>query len=252
MAFTLFCTPFVKPPKVLPAVFNNAEKITGIFDEKKITGYRWNRGAAKKALILHGFSSAACKFHQYVQPLINKGYEVVAFDAPAHGSSEGKTINALVYSNLVIQLSAQYGPFNGFISHSFGGLALCLALENAPPPAGSRVVLIAPATETSTAIDSAFKLFHLCDPRVRTAFESIITKLSGKPVSWFSVNRSIQQIEAEFLWVHDEDDTITPFADALVTRNKNLPNVQFVITQGLGHQQIYKDETIKNKVIDFL
>ena len=51
----------------------------------------------KKFLILHGFESSAFNFDRYIKPMIKLGYEVVAMDAPAHGKSEGKTINLLDY-----------------------------------------------------------------------------------------------------------------------------------------------------------
>jgi len=59
-----------------------------------IKGWRWNHPAERKVLILHGFESSAINFDRYVKPLIKKGYEVLAFDAPAHGRSGSKTITA--------------------------------------------------------------------------------------------------------------------------------------------------------------
>ena len=71
-------------------------------------------------------------------PLIKKGYEVLAFDAPAHGESTGKTINAVVYKDLVLIFGSSYGPIDSFVTHSFGGLALVLALEEIPHAASHK------------------------------------------------------------------------------------------------------------------
>src|SRR6478672_8811159 len=84
-AFQLFCTPPTRDKKELPKLFKAAEKLEFSFDEFNIVGYRWNKGGRKKVLILHGFESTAINFEKYVEPLVSKGYGVLAFDAPAHG-----------------------------------------------------------------------------------------------------------------------------------------------------------------------
>ncbi len=251
-AFKLFCTPFIKPPEHIPAAFKQAEILQEKLDNKNITGYRWNKAADKKVLILHGFSSASYKFHHYVMPLVKKGYEVIAFDAPAHGSSQGKTLNAVEYQAMVEMLIKNYGPFNGYIAHSFGGLALSLAMENTPHTADTKLVLIAPATETRSAIDAAFKMLHLRNKKIRAAFDNIILKKGAHPVEWFSVNRAMQHISASVLWIHDEEDTITPLKDALITKDRNYSNVRFITTTGLGHRQVSRDEKVKKMIFDFL
>ena len=68
-------------------------------------------------------------FEHYVQPLLEKGYEVLAFDAPAHGQSGGTTITAMVYRDMIIHIHDHYGPVDSYMAHSMGGLALALAME---------------------------------------------------------------------------------------------------------------------------
>jgi pimeloyl-ACP methyl ester carboxylesterase len=251
-AFRLFCTPLEKSKKQTPPVFKFAEPIYELFNGHKLKGYRWNKGQPTKILILHGFASAAHKFHRYVLPLIEKGYEVIAFDAPAHGSSGGDTINALEYKLMIKKVLENHGPVQGFISHSFGGLALSLALEETAHDASTKVVLIAPATETTTAIDNAFKLLGISNKKVRAEFNRLIEEISGQKPEWFSINRAMNNINAKVLWIHDEYDDTTPLIDALKTKDQRLPNVEFVVTRGLGHSRIYSDEEVMNRIIDFL
>lgn len=251
-AFKLFCTPLADPPKRKPTIFKWAEELQFKLNGLNIRGYRWNYQKPEKVLILHGFGSAAYKFNTYVEPLIDKGYVVLAFDAPAHGSSDGKTVNALEYSEMIIQVVKRYGPINKFIAHSFGGIALALALEKMKHDENTKVVFIAPATETSSAIESAFKMLGLKNKEVKREFENIIIEKSGQHPNWFSIKRAMKNIKANILWVHDEDDDSTPVEDALKVKEKNFPNIEFVITQGLGHRRIYHDKDVKKKVLSFL
>jgi pimeloyl-ACP methyl ester carboxylesterase len=249
-AFKLFCTPLTKAKR--KAAPKNAEQIQFKLHDITVKGHRWNHPRPNKILILHGFGSAAYKFDDYVAPLIKKGYEVIAFDAPAHGESGGKCTNAVEYSEMIIKVMELHGPIKSFIAHSFGGIALSLAMENSKHDVDTKIVFIAPATETTSAVDDAFKMLKINDAVVRKEFDSLIFKITGKKAAWFSIRRAIKRIKAQVLWVHDTDDNITPLSDALKVKEDNHANVHFIITKGLGHNKIYHDMEVKNKVVSFL
>ncbi len=153
-AFELFCTPQHRNKKPLPKIFDQSEKLDIKIDDLNIQGWRWNHPAEKKVLIIHGFESSVVNFEKYIKPLIAKGYEVLAFDAPAHGRSDGKQINAPLYKRTIREIDKRYGPIHSYMAHSFGGLAVCLALEEISHTSDYRLALIAPATEKTSAIDS--------------------------------------------------------------------------------------------------
>ena len=251
-AFELFCTPLIQTEPRTPAIFTKAEALQFELNGLKVNGFRWNQGSPNKMLILHGFGSAAHNFHAYILPLINKGYEVLAFDAPAHGNSEGKTINAVQYSQMIEKVIDLYGPIKGYIAHSFAGIALSLTMEKIKHSEDTHIVLIAPATETSTAVDGAFTMLKIKNNLVRKEFDKIIFEKSGYPTEWFSIKRAMKNIKAAVLWIHDESDDITPLADALKVKSEHFSNIRFIITKGLGHKKIYRDNDIKNEVINFL
>lgn len=250
-AFRLFCTPLVRYKGKEAEVFQQAKKLAFNFEGNMVRGYECNASGDKTVLILHGFSSSCHKFAAYAIALIEKNYRVLAFDAPAHGFSEGKTVNALEYSNMIRRVAELYGPVDAYICHSFGGIAVSLALEHIPHNEQTKLVLIAPATETSSAIEGALKMLQVKNPRVREALNEHIYKVGNQPTEWYSIRRAIKNIKASVLWVHDEDDDITPLADALKVKEDSHPNVEFVITKGLGHQRIYKDAGVKQRIIDF-
>jgi pimeloyl-ACP methyl ester carboxylesterase len=251
-AFRLFCTPPVRHKGEVVSPFLEADQIMLSFREYSIRGFIWNKGATKRALIVHGFQSSVLNFGMYVQPLVKQGYEVLAFDAPAHGGSSGQRINALLFRDFVLFVSRTYGPINAYIAHSFGGLAVSLAITEELAAPDARLVLLAPATETSRAIAHFFDMVRLKDPAVQREFEQIIVDISGHPASWFSVARAVAAMNIPVLWVHDKDDAITPIADVEPVMQHNLPHVQFMITEGLGHRRIYRDQSVINRVIQFL
>jgi len=251
IAIDLFCTPQFRHRKPLPKNFIDAEKLHFTIYEETVQGYRWNKGGSRKVLIAHGFNSSVASFDRYIQPLVIKDYEVLAFDAPAHGRSTGTKINAAIYKDLVIEINEKYGPLKSFMAHSFGGLAVSLALEDIPHDDSYRLVLIAPATESNTAIEFFFSFLKL-NAAVKKEFYDRIYQVRQKPGSWYSVSRAIKNIRAKVRWYHDEEDDITPWKDAKKVQEQNYPQVEFVVTKGLGHRKIYRDEKVFGSIIDFL
>ncbi|MFT3934189.1 MAG: alpha/beta hydrolase [Chitinophagaceae bacterium] len=249
-AFNIFCTPFYRSKKEFPPVFKQAEKHTISLHGITLQGFKWNRGGSKRVLILHGFESSCRNFDAYIKALIQKGYEVIAFDAPAHGSSGGKQITLPLYIEAITAVHFKFGGIQSFIAHSFGGLAVTHFLEKIPT-ADTSLALIAPATETNTAINSFFKFLQL-GQNVRTEFEKIIEEKSGHPAGYFSIPRALQNIQSNVLWVHDEDDDITPIKDVEPLMQEPNPHLSFMITRGLGHKKIYRDNKVIRAVVDFL
>ncbi len=127
-----------------------------------------------------------------------------------------------------------------------------LALEKMPAFEGRKAVLIAPATETATSVNLFFKQLSIASETVKRQFHEQIYLKSGRKTEWFSVNRSIRKPTATFLWIHDEQDKITPLADCAPTREARLPHVEFHITDGLGHKAIYHDKDVSNRIHEFL
>ena len=250
-ALDLFRTPQRRNIRQPGNIFNEAEKLKFDLEGIPIQGYRWNHHTGRKVLIIHGFESSIVNFGHFVHALVKKGYEVLAFDAPAHGISGGKTITAPLFAKMITTIHEKYGPVRSFLAHSFGGLALSIALENIDHDETYRVVLIAPATETRTAVDQFFKLLQL-NGEVRREFDILITQLGGHPMEWYSIRRAMPNIKAQVLWLHDEDDQQTPIGDALKVKDENLPNIKFIITKGLGHRKIYRDQKTIQEIIEFL
>ena len=250
-AFEIFCTPYQRSKKKSPPVFDKAEKLSFLLDNKLVKGFRWNQGGSRKILVCHGFESTCINFDRYISGLIKHNCEVIAFDAPAHGKSEGKRINIPMYVDLLRKINQNYGPIEGFLGHSFGGLAISHYLETLEDNELIRTVLIAPATESVRAIDNFFNQLQL-DSEVRKEFDDLITRANNKPPSWYSVSRAAEHVKAQVLFLQDKNDLQTPYSDVVPIMKKNLPNFRFVISEGLGHSKIYREPETVNTVMEFL
>jgi pimeloyl-ACP methyl ester carboxylesterase len=255
-AFDLFCTPMHRLKKKGPPIFEKGRELSFREGGHTIRGHRWlplgaDGQTKKRVLIIHGFESGSANFERYIGAFLEKGYEVLAFDAPAHGQSGGKHISLPLYTRTIAMICEQFGPIQSFLAHSFGGLALSSYLESIPHDAETRVALIAPATEMKTAVEFFFRFLRL-NQDIHLEFEELIREIGGFPSDHYSIRRAMEHIKASVLWVHDSDDTITPIGDALRVQEDHHPNLQFVITKGLGHRKIYRDDTVFGQVVGFL
>jgi pimeloyl-ACP methyl ester carboxylesterase len=255
-AYDLFCTPRRKSKKKASEVFDKGERLSFRLDGIRIRGHQWVpnhlQGANfKKVLLIHGFESSSKNFDSYIPLLLKKGYEVLAFDAPGHGQSGGKQINLSLYIKTLAAIYDKFGPIQSFLAHSFGGLAVTHLLENIPHDEKTKLVLIAPATESKTSIDLFF-LFLQLDKETRKEFDKLIHEKIGSRPEDLSIRRAMKNNQAPVLWIHDQEDEITPLKDALLVKDEHPGNIEFVITQGLGHRKIYKNPDIIKKAVDFL
>lgn len=255
MAFDLFCTPYPKYKKrKAPAIFNHATKRTvQLGDKTKIHGFEWvsNTPNGQTVLIAHGYASFAYKFEHYIGPLLKLGYRVLAFDAPGHGQSEGKHINVVVYQEAIQQIMQQCAPVNHFIGHSLGALTLSMIAEQVDDAKDRKFVLIAPATKTTTTFANFFKMMHFNEV-TKTAFIQEVSSRTHHSIEHFAADRALANYHGPLLWVHDETDLVCPYQD-LSDFQKNAPsNIEFLITNGLGHNKVYKTAEVMDQIMAFL
>jgi pimeloyl-ACP methyl ester carboxylesterase len=250
-ALKILSTPFRKSKKQTPPVFQKGQNLSFRLDKNMIRGHRWNSGEGRKILVVHGFESSSKNFDRYIMPLVKSGCDVFAFDAPAHGRSGGKQVNLLMYVKMLHHIHEQFGPFHGYLAHSFGGLAVTHFLESIPHDENIKLALVAPTTESTSAIDSFFKILQL-GTDIRKEFDQLIVDRSGVSPDHYSIRRAVKNIKAKILWFHDEEDELTPIQDALRVKEENHSHIEFVITKGLGHRKIYRENIVVKRIISFL
>jgi pimeloyl-ACP methyl ester carboxylesterase len=93
-----------------------------------INAFKWGKGK-HRVLITHGWGSKALDFDGLITALLtNPNLQVIAFDAPACGSSDGELSNLLLFVNAAKAVIAATGAPDVAIGHSFGAMANVVAL----------------------------------------------------------------------------------------------------------------------------
>ena len=91
---------------------------------KEIIVYQYGEGK-KKVLLVHGWSGRGTQLVKIADELVQMGYQIISFDAPAHGKSQGKNTLMPEFIASILEIEKQFGPFEFAIGHSLGGLILC-------------------------------------------------------------------------------------------------------------------------------
>ena len=247
-AFQLFCTPQRRNVKPIPKIFEQAEKLHFKLNGHTVNGWRWNHPAERRVLILHGYESSVTNFDRYIRPLLKKGYEVLAFDAPAHGKSSGRTTLMPEFIASILEIDKQFGPFDAAIGHSLGGMSLLNAIVSGFKI--NRLVIIGSGDIIQDIIDD-FVLQLELDPKFNDLLRIHFENKHNALMDNFSAWHSAQKTQISTLVVHDQNDAEVPVKCAYHI-HENLKNSELMITKNLGHRKILGDKNVIAKTVDFI
>ena len=251
-AYKMFFTPkgLPRPDSEMPQ-YESANHSSTAFNGKKVALYTWGDGP-ETILLLHGWASRGTRMGHLAEALVERGYKVIAFDMPAHGDSEGKTTNLFEISELTAQICDKYGPVHSIIAHSFGGMALCNAVNRYNLNVNKAVLVASPFTmkyiveSFAAMMNITQKVSDMMVERIRRRF------LEERKVDVYelSVDLFAKSLNFPFLVIHDRDDKDVAYNQGEGYAN-NLLDVEFVTTKGLGHRRILKEPEIRDKIIEF-
>ena len=181
---------------------------------------------------------------------VTAGYEVITFDAPAHGASQGKRTNLMQWMHILEQLLQRTGPVHAVIGHSLGGLNAALTLVHKPVRV-PRLVMVSAAVSAPVFFNETFQLFSI-PQQVMPKLQGIIMQRLRGDLQELDLFRHINQIKADQILVaYDENDHLVK-QEQVNAFIQQYPSIESLRIKGEGHFRIMKDETVINKVLTFL
>ena len=161
LAFKIFCTPQKK--KLSPAQLDflqTANRRNFDFNGQAIKIYEWGTGP-KKILFVHGWQSHSFRWKKYIEAFPKEEFTLIAFDAPAHGLSEGKQFTVPQNAFLIALLARYYHGFGAVVSHSIGSFSVFYALATYELPPIGKLVSMASPGRASEFIDFYMEALNL-------------------------------------------------------------------------------------------
>jgi pimeloyl-ACP methyl ester carboxylesterase len=219
-------------------------------DNTLVAVYRWgNEGP--RVLLVHGWNGRATQLCSFIEPLLQAGYQVIAFDAPAHGRSPGQRTNLIEIAHALRAVAVRFGPFEGIIGHSFGVAAATYALRHLGV-ATRRFVGLSPPGRMPYLFNCFCDLLRL-PARAREAFEARVMEQFGEDV-WeqLSPEANVELLgNVPALLIHDnQDNEVTPSQAEIL--HQAWPDSRLLRTDGLGHRRILRDPHVVAHAVRFL
>ena len=247
-AFRLFFSPmrFPWPQREITAK-QNAVKFRLKVGDQQIQCYTWGQGPV--VLFVHGWSGRGTQFFRFVEPFVEKGFKVVAFDGPAHGDSTGKSTDIIEFERVLKALEKYYGEIRALITHSFGGAAAIFALSQGLNV--SNLVNIGSPTNGDEIITEFLKKIN-GSAKVVASFDRQVQKKYGRPFSAFSSEALAGHLPPiNLLLIHDENDKEVSIKQA-ERLQKLIPGAELMTTSRLGHTRILRSDEIIDKSLSFV
>lgn len=247
--FKLFITPKRRPIREEDRKFlSTARRFSLPYGDFELVAYSW--GAGKRVLLVHGWQANAARMRSMVQPLVDAGYEVIAFDAPAHGESTGSQVDLVQFGEAALHVMHSVGGVYGVVAHSLGAAAVATVLSTHKHLRVAKTVLIGAVDSLSSMLNRYSEGFGLTE-RVHQEIAQIIEERLGKPPAFYSNPDLLQDYPDPLLIVHDQDDKVVPFQAGVAIASK-APTAKLIATSGLGHRQILRNQQTIRQIIDFL
>lgn len=216
------------------------------FENFPIMTYRW-LGTKQTILLTHGWESNSARWKKWILALQKRGFNVVALDAPGHGRSGSSVFSAMLYAEFINVVANRFSP-DIVIGHSVGGMASAFFQHKYQFGNLKKIILLGAPSEFQDIMSRYTDMLGY-NQRIVSQLQHSIIKTFGSPADTFSTAKFLATIQSEGLIIHDKDDRIIPYNDALLLKN-SFKNSQLITTKGLGHSLM--DDSVANHIYAFI
>ncbi|MGI4752098.1 MAG: alpha/beta hydrolase [Janthinobacterium lividum] len=213
----------------------------------KFNGFKWGNGK-HKVLITHGWGSKAADFLEIITAITSiEDVEIIAFDAPGNGSSEGELSNLILYVSAIRAIVQHCGKPDIVIGHSLGALANIVAMKEITlfP---SLLISIAPLIRLKENFEMSMKVAEVSQNVQNSFFKDFEEKFQLQTSSfnfnnYYSFNQELNH------WIaYDQNDKIVPYSYLKEFLNLQ-PSVKSKNYDEVGHDKILKSLEVIHDLI---
>lgn len=248
--FTVFKS---KPKQWVDEFWQQAdETITIHLADKNLPVYSWGTGPL--IVLMHGWSGSGTQFRYFIPALVAAGYQIITFDAPAHGQNDGRQSHLVEFTNTLLAIQQQVGEVNTVIAHSLGAMAATLAIQKGLKV--EHLVMMAPHLDVQKIFESYSELLNL-RPTLANRFHDLIGhkmyEILDQQDPWTILNPPalLNDKTPTGMLVYDQGDEEVD-ATLLEEIEMTWKGCVSLKTEGLGHNRILKDEAVIQSVLAYL
>ncbi|HEX8020503.1 alpha/beta hydrolase, partial [Mucilaginibacter sp.] len=216
----------------------------------KFNGFIWGEGS-RKIMITHGWGSKAADFAELITALKNiPGTQVIAFDAPGNGRSEGELSNLLLFAKAAEAVIKTFGAPDVIIGHSLGGMANAIAIKET----GIKPALLISTAPLINLKENFIASLNAADvaPGLQDQFFIDFEALFEMDASGFTLDNLYPADAITRHWLaYDPEDKIAPFV-FLESFLAAHPEIETKVYGGPGHERIIKDDNVIADIVSLI
>jgi pimeloyl-ACP methyl ester carboxylesterase len=224
-----------------------------------LCGWRFGDPERPIVLLVHGWEGRGAQLGALVEPLLARGFQVITFDAPAHGDSPGHSAVLTDFARAIVAAArAAVTPspldaiaaaargrdvppaprLHAIVAHSIGAAATTVAAAHYDLFAHGvpRLVYLAPPAQISRATTRFARRLGV-SPHVLQGLNRRLERRTGLGLLELDGPYLARELSAPLLIVHDADDAEVPVEEGRRIAEA-WPGARLELTAGLGHQRI--------------
>ncbi len=217
---------------------NGARKSARRFGKFTIAEYTWGHGP-RRALLIHGWEGRAANFAAIVPVLVDAGFTVTAFDAPAHGESTRSETTLFDFGNLVSEYLREQ-RYELFITHSFGSVPLSFAFNAVGAYPVKNIVLITSPNRFTDRVHQVVKQLHFPPRLSEKLLDEFSVRYNVNPRALSVAELGKHIVPLKTLLIHGVDDKVLPIEWSRQVADA-WQNVELVEMPETGHYRILWD-----------
>lgn len=210
--------------------------------------FQWGEEGAPVVALVHGWAGRAGQLAAFVDPLLARGFRVVAMEAPGHGAADGQRSSIVEFIHALRLIERQFGPLHGVVAHSMGGAASLMA--SARGLDASRLAIIGTPDRPAGYLPYIGQMLGFSPDAIAEAKARIEQKF-GVPMADLDPVEDGRGLTADVLVIHDRHDRQVRFSSARRLADA-IPGSRLMETERLGHVRILKDSRVIDAVTMFL
>jgi predicted alpha/beta-fold hydrolase len=215
---------------------------------KNIQCWRWGEGPA--VILAHGWNGRGAQFQPLIDALVKAKFSVITFDAPGHGSSQGKTSNYFEFTDTlrILWKSCKNENIVALVGHSLGACAVINFVDK--EQFGKNIILISPALNLRELLFHTFAE-HGVPKIVYLNLVQNLEMLHGYSIFSDNPSHLIKKVKNDILIFHDKNDKAVPYIDIEHTAD-TCENVTLKTTTGLGHRRVLHDKSVIEDIVNYI
>lgn len=209
----------------------------------------FQRGSGPTVLHVHGINSNLGSMVPIAQALLEQGYQVVLFDAPAHGEALGTTTNPLEVRQMIRGMYDRLGEMHAVIAHSLGGL-WALSAWHSSVHAEAFISISAPSN-LGFLVEKYAEICGADTGLVRELLREIENLLGEEVWTEYSPSEIVKAIRVPGLILHGTKDNWVPLKHA-ADLNSSWHQSALEPVEGAGHLNILKSPEVLTLISAYL